>query len=115
MRTLGQASLPLGLLAVGAALDLAAFRGGHREMLAAIVAKLALVPVFSWGIGRLIGIAGVTLAVTVLFQALPTAASSYIMARQLGGDHKLMAAILTVQTLASIVTLPVVLWLLGGA
>jgi predicted permease len=110
---LGTAALPLGLLAVGAALDFAAFRANPREIAASVAAKLVAVPILSWVSGSLLGIGGVALAVTILFQALPTAPSSYIMARQLGGDHKLMAAILTVQTLASVITLPVVLWLLG--
>jgi malonate transporter len=113
LHILGTAALPLGLLAVGAALDFASFRANPREIAASVAAKLVAVPLLSWGSGRLLGIGGVTLAVTILFQALPTAPSSYIMARQLGGDHTLMAAILTVQTLASVVTLPIVLWLLG--
>jgi predicted permease len=113
LHILGTAALPLGLLAVGAALDLTAFRANPREIAASVAAKLVAVPILSWASGWLLGIGGVALAVTILFQALPTAPSSYIMARQLGGDHKLMAAILTVQTLASVITLPVVLWLLG--
>ena len=113
LHILGTAALPLGLLAVGAALDFASFRANPREIAASVAAKLVAVPILSWASGRLLGIGGVTLAVTILFQALPTAPSSYIMARQLGGDATLMAAILTVQTLASVVTLPVVLWLLS--
>ncbi|MGQ5288271.1 hypothetical protein ACULN0_02765 [Pectobacterium actinidiae] len=41
----------------------------------------------------------------MLFQALPTASSSYIMARQLGGDAPLMAGIIAVQTLVAGVAL----------
>jgi hypothetical protein len=54
-----------------------------------------------------------TAAVALLFLASPTATSSYILARQLGGDAKLMAGILTAQTGAAMVTLPVVLTLAG--
>ena len=38
--------------------------------------------------------------------ALPTAATSYVMARAMGGDAKLMAAITTTEHIASIITLP---------
>jgi malonate transporter and related proteins len=50
--------------------------------------------------------------VTVPFQATPTAPSSYILARQLGSDTPLMAAILMVQRLAAMVILPVLRTLL---
>jgi len=39
------------------------------------------------------------------------ATSAYILARQLGGDAKLMANIITLTTLLSLVTIPVTLWL----
>jgi malonate transporter and related proteins len=44
--------------------------------------------------------------VAVLFQALPTASSSYVLARQLGGDAPLMAGIITFQTVLAMLTLP---------
>jgi hypothetical protein len=40
--------------------------------------------------------------------ASPVATSAYILARQLGGDAGLMANIITVTTLASLVTLPLI-------
>jgi predicted permease len=56
-----------------------------------------------------LGVHGAPAAVVILFQAVPTATSSYILARQLGGDADLMAGIITVQTIAAAVTLPIVL------
>jgi len=44
--------------------------------------------------------------VAVLFGAVPTASSAYTLARQLGGDAPLMAAIVTVQTALAFITLP---------
>ena len=41
------------------------------------------------------------LSILVLFSVLPTAPSSFILARQLGGDIGLMSSIITVQTLIS--------------
>jgi predicted permease len=49
----------------------------------------------------------------VLFAALPTSSSAFILARQLGGDTALMAAIITAHTLLSFATLPLALSLLG--
>jgi hypothetical protein len=48
----------------------------------------------------------------VVFSALPTAPSSYILARQMGGDAALMANIIAFQTLAAAGTLPLLLLVL---
>jgi predicted permease len=42
----------------------------------------------------------------LLYCALPTAPNAYIMARQMGGDTRLMATLITVQTLLSALTVP---------
>ena len=42
--------------------------------------------------------------------SVPGASSSYILARQLGGDAPLMANITTAQTLAAMLTMPLILW-----
>ena len=49
-----------------------------------------------------------TSRLAILAAAVPTGAGSYILARQLGGDAPLMAAILTAQVAAAAVTLPLV-------
>mgnify|MGYP003560273733 CR=1 FL=1 len=72
-----------------------------------------LLPAVVWGIGQAFGLSGVALSLSVLFMALPTAASAYIMARQMGGDAPLMASITTTQHLACALTLPVVIALVG--
>ena len=55
------------------------------------------------------GLAPLELAIVVIFLAVPTAPSAYILARQLGGDHQLMATIITAQTLLAVVTLSITL------
>jgi hypothetical protein len=47
--------------------------------------------------------------VLITFAALPGASSAYILARQMGGDASLIAAIITVETALALVTLPMVL------
>ena len=48
----------------------------------------------------------------LVFAAVPTAPSAFILARQLGGDAEMMAAIITGQVLLSMLTLPIVLGIL---
>jgi len=113
LRILGRAALPLGLLAVGAALDMAAARRGKTVSGLASVLKLTVLPALAYGLGVAFGAEGVALAAGVLFAAVPTATSAYILARQLGGDAGLMANLCTLQTLLALVTLPLVLALTG--
>lgn len=107
---LGRAALPLGLLSVGAALQPAALAGAGTQVLTASLAKLLALPAAAIGLGAMLGVTGPALVVAILFTAVPTSASSYILARQMGGDHQLIAGILTLQTLAAFITLP--FWLL---
>lgn len=111
---LGRAALPLGLVAVGVALRPAALLRLDRGVLATNSIKLLLMPALVLVLGWAVGLDAVSRDVALLFAALPTATSAYILARQLGGDAELMAAIITGQTLLAMLTLPVWLQLAGG-
>ncbi len=106
---LARAALPIGLLSVGAGLDLAAARQAGAAVALSAFLKLLLVPAVTALAGTALGVDGLTLTVAVLFNALPCSASAYALARQMGGDHGLVAGIITVQTLAAAVSLPLVL------
>ncbi|NVK44329.1 MAG: AEC family transporter [Oceanospirillaceae bacterium] len=109
---LGQMALPLGLLAVGAGLSLRALRSVGPALVAASSVKLLLFPLIALGIAHWLGLSALGSSLLVLFAAMPTASSAYILARQLGGDAPMMAAIITGQTLLSALTIPVMLgWL----
>lgn len=110
---LARAALPLGLLAVGAGLELRGTTGSLPALLTASALKLLLFPLLSLGISLWIGLDALAAGVVVLFSALPGATSAYILARQLGSDYRLTAAILTVETGLSLFTLPLALWLTG--
>jgi predicted permease len=61
------------------------------------------------GLAMAMGLSGTLVQACVLLAALPTATSSYILARQLGGDAPLMAAIVSGQTLLAVATIPLIL------
>jgi len=111
---LGAASLPIGLLAVGAGLDIPAARASSRSVMWASGFKLAALPMLTLALAAPLGVTGTALAVAVLYNGLPCSASSYVLARQMGGDHRLMAGIITVQTLAAVLTLPALLLFLAA-
>ncbi|QEL22223.1 AEC family transporter [Bosea sp. F3-2] len=114
MRSLGAASLPLGLLCVGAALDFGSARRWIRPVASSSIMKFLAMPVATVLIAIVTGLNGPALTTALLFQALPTASSAYIMARQLGGDAPLMAGITAIQTALAVVAIPVVLIGLSG-
>lgn len=109
LELLGRAALPMGLLTVGAGLCLNALRRGTFSLLLSMVLKLLIFPLLAWLVCQWFAVDRQATLIAVLFTAVPTATSSYILARQMGGDHILMANIVTLQTIAAAVTLPVVL------
>ncbi len=112
LEILGRAALPLGLLAVGAALQPAVLKH-HPGTIAVVSAlKLGIYPLLVWLFCLLFAVPPFITQVAVIFAALPGSALSTILARQLGGDVPLVAGITTAQTLAAAVTLPVVLYLI---
>jgi predicted permease len=106
---LGMAAIVLGLLCVGAALDLRIERA-HAGFLAWIVAvKLVFVPAAVWAASGTFGLAPDAFTVALAFGALPTASAAYILAVRLGGDARTAAALVSYTVALSMVTLP--LWL----
>jgi malonate transporter len=110
---LGKAALPLGLIAVGASLDLGDARARPTPVIAATVLKLLVMPLLVAAGAIALGIEGHAKMAALICAAVPGASSSYILARQLGGDAPLMANITTAQTLAAMVTMPIMLWVLA--
>lgn len=45
--------------------------------------------------------------------AVPTAMNGYLLAKQMGGDAELYASVATIQTAASFLTIPLVLFVTG--
>lgn len=109
---LGSAALPIGLLAVGVALDLRALRGAGKELIASTLFRFGVMPLLLVGLLQLWPLAPLNAQVLLLFSVLPTASSAYILARQLGGDTVLMANITTLQTLAGFLFTS--LWVVAG-
>lgn len=106
---LAKAALPLGLVAVGAGLNLGTVAARGIAVTVATVLKLFISPLLSLAAARLLGLDPLAATIAVLCGALPPAPASYIMARRLGGDHQLMAALITVNTLLAAVTMPLFL------
>lgn len=111
---LAAASLPLGLLCVGAALKPQELSGEIPALGWNSAVRLLAVPLLAYGVALALGLPDMETTILVLFFALPTAPTAYVLTRQLGGDSHLMAGIITLQTLLAAASLPLVLTLLNG-
>lgn len=108
---LGSSALPAGLLAVGAALRLEPPHGAMAPHAWWLGVKLLAKPLAAWGCIRWLGLAGVEAGVLLLWAALPTASSAYILAVRMGGDGPAVATQVTAGTLIAMVTIP--LWMMA--
>ncbi|WP_319581536.1 AEC family transporter [uncultured Pseudodesulfovibrio sp.] len=110
---LGKAALPLGLLAVGAGLRFEGLGASTLPVALASLAHLVALPLAAYGCARLLGVEGLSVTTALIYTAIPVSVSAFILARQMGGDHDVMALIITAQTVLSALTMPLILALLG--
>ena len=102
---LADASIALGLITVGAALRLDGSSGVKAFASWLVAVKLLALPLIAIGVGTLFGLSGLNFQVVVLFAALPTASSAYILAMRMGGDGRSVAWLISATTLGSMLTL----------
>src|SRR5690606_1396350 len=102
---LGDAAVALGLLAVGGALRWGSAGGNVAGSVWIVTVKLALMPVVAWLLGRAVGLAGMAFDLLVLFAAMTTASSAYILAMRMDGDGAGVAWLISATTLLAVQTL----------
>jgi malonate transporter and related proteins len=103
---LGAAALPLGLMAVGAGLQLGALKEAPKLAAALLAIRHALLPAFAVALVVALGLPAAQQAVVVAFAALPTASSAYVLAVRMGGHGGYTAGLVTVSTLIGMLALP---------
>lgn len=112
---LSQASLSLGLIAVGAGLRIMDALKPQPITLLAVFLKLIFFPLVAVGVGLLTGIEGNGLVLLALSASVPTAMNGYLLAKQLNGDADLYAAAATLQVAGSFFSIPVIMTLVAYA
>ncbi|CAM3534160.1 AEC family transporter [Paracoccus nototheniae] len=109
---LGQGALAVGLLAVGAGIEIRHLWQRDLSLWLGVGLRLAICPVIFLGAALVLGLPGGQLASGLLATAAPGAPVGYILARQMGGDADFYAAIFTWQTVLAALSLP--LWLVAA-
>jgi predicted permease len=104
--SLGRCSLAVGLLVVGAGLQLDGLMRPRPAAFLTVGLKLILMPVIALSLGHVFGVSGMGLAVIACCASVPSASNAYVLARQMGGDAPLLAQILVIQTFLAVITMP---------
>ena len=112
----GGATTPLSLICIGFMLSQAKLLKVIRKwrlMLTAII-QLILGPLTTWGVLTLLNFPVEVIQVCTLIQALPTATSLGLFAVKYGGNAAESSELVTISTLFSVATLPLMVYLLLG-
>jgi malonate transporter len=108
VQRIGQAALPLGLMAVGAGLKLGGLAEAPRLAAALLTIRHAVLPACALWLGVMLHLSPPQHGILVAFAALPTASSAYVLAVRMGGHGAFVAGLITVSTLLGMASVP--LW-----
>jgi malonate transporter len=106
---MSNASIALGLIAVGGGLRLSGLHAAKGMAAWFIAVKLLAMPAIGLLLGRALGLPPPQLQILVAFCAMPTASSAYVLAARMGGNGPFVAFLISTGTVLSVLTLP--LWL----
>jgi len=106
---IGQAAIPLSLIALGMGLAEFGVREGWRESAAICAIKLALQPLVVFALARILSLPPLETQAVVMLASLPVGANVYLMAREFGTLGGPIAASLVISTALAAITTPVVL------
>ena len=110
--TLSDATAPIAMILLGAALDINGFSSDRRRIAICTIGKLVVFPAIGIAGAVLLGIRDVQLIAVTLMVAAPIALASYAMASSMGGNGKLAGELVVVTTIASCFTIPIFLFIL---
>lgn len=109
LQRIGLAALPIGLMAVGAGLRFGALRDAPGLAAALLAIRHVVLPALAIALVLVAGLPPVQQMVVVMFAALPTASSAYVLAARMGGHAGFVAGLVTVSTLLGMASVPIAL------
>ena len=109
LQRIGLAALPIGLMATGAGLRVGGLKAAPGLAAAFMAIRHALLPAVAIGLTAALALPPEQRLIVVLFAALPTASSAYVLASRMGGDGAYVAGLVTLSTLLGMLSVP--LWL----
>src|SRR5690606_36865294 len=111
-KRLGACAIAIGLMCVGATLSLNGAQQAGKLMAWMIALRLLVMPLAGLFVGWALDLSVIERQILLLFCALPTASSAYVLAARMGGNGRLVAVTMSLGTLLSALTIP--FWLMSG-
>lgn len=111
---IGAASLALGLMSAGAGLDMKALNQGKLIAAGVLSIKHFFLPCMAWAMAHYFRLNTLQTNVLLIFSALPTASTCYVLASRMGYNGPYVAALVTVSTLLGMLSLPFALGVLAN-
>ena len=111
---LGTASLVLGLMAVGATLKFDSLQNHYRAVALCSVVKLLVMPALVVGALYALDFDNTVILVCAIYASAPCSPYATSLIQSVGGDYQSMSMMISVQTVLSIITMPVLLYLLSN-
>jgi predicted permease len=108
----GGASLPLGLMAAGAGMQLAHLAHNKALTVGVLTIRHLLLPLIATSLAWAFRLEPTEATVLVAFSALPTASSCYVLASRMGYNGPYVAGLVTLSTLCGLASLPFALGVL---
>ena len=113
VQRIGGAALALGLMAAGAGMQLGSLRQGKVLGMSVLLCKHLALPLLAWLWSRVWQLNPAQTTVLLAFSALPTASTCYVLASRMGYNGPYVGALVTLSTLAGLLSLPFALGVLA--
>ncbi|MBA2963765.1 AEC family transporter [Ramlibacter sp. MAH-25] len=102
---IGGSSIPLGLMAAGAGMRLGSLARSKLLTVSLLAIRHAANPLVAWSLVRLLRLEPAQASVLLIFSAMPTAASCYVLTSRMGYNGGYVAGLVTLSTVLGIASL----------
>ena len=109
---LGQGAIPLIMIALGLSIDFSALSRSKSMIAFTSVMKLFLFPLLAFFIALTLGLTGMEFKVSIIEAAMPSGMMSLLLAITYGLDYELTSDCILINTVISLITLPLIIVLL---
>jgi len=111
---LGQAGVPAALFALGLSIANYSFKGQLLGVATILTLKMAVFPAIAWGLSvKVFNLPPIVAGVVILFAAMPPGVNAYLFANRYKASAAAVSGAVALGTAISMITIPLVLWLLG--
>lgn len=105
----GQSSLALGLMAAGAGMRFGSLAKARQLAVQVLAVKHLGMPVLAALLAHALGLGPLQATALLMFSAIPTSSSCYVLAARMGYDGSYVAGLVTLSTILGLASIPLAL------